>query len=371
MAQNGDAKTIIDLARETLEDLFIISDKVDAVPGQWCTLTPKDMEFLECAPSQSNKHYLQEESCEKEIKEFLQAPFEEIFTRAGHVETFWEDFSINLNHKLGLTYREAHRMDGKPYNEAKLKNDILHPIFKEVSKAACIIPNLRDETVTTHYVIEDELEMEDGKSGQKPSVDAVIQVSNTKGEILALIPIEMKVDMAPKDYSQIASYMNKLSTVKDVRNFTMVGVLIDKKQFRLAFSVFRNQAVPLPVVHISPPIAWKSGSIIHEQSMLILTCTFLMGQLKRRPYPSRHAPPHAHRATLAILKDMGKKLVDHPVVLKRPDQERLGLRPLERRIDKQIKEGKRKTDKEIEGLKKRIKLLEESSGQSSEDTEEQ
>ena len=347
MAQNGDSKTIIDSTRETLEDLF--SETVMQLQGQWCTLTPKDMEFLDCAPSQSNKHYLQEESCEKEVKEFLQAPFEKIFTQAGHVETFWEDFSINLNHKLGLTYREAQKMDGKLYNEAKLKHDILHPIFKEVSKAACIIPNLKDETVTTHYLIEDELEMKVGKKGQKPSVDAVIQVSNTKGEILALIPIEMKVEMGASDYSQIASYMNKLSTVMDVKNFIMVGVLIDKEQFRLAFSVFRNQAVPLPVVHISPAIAWKSGSFIHEQSMLILTCTFLIGQLKRLSYP-RQAPPHTRRVTLATLKDMGQKLMDHPVVLKSPEQERLGLRPLKRKIDEQ--------NKEIEGLKKRIKALE-------------
>ena len=323
------------------------------------------MKSLDCAPSQSNVHYLQEEGCEDKVKGFLHDQFENIFTDAGHVESFWEDFSTNLSHKLGLTYRETQKMDDrKPYNEAKLKHGILHPIFTEVSKAACIIPSLKGgETVKTNYVIEDELEMEDRKSGQKPSVDAVIQVSKKEGTIKALIPVEMKVDMDTKNYSQIAGYMNRLSAVADVKDFTMVGVLIDKTKFRLAFSVFCNdsETVPLPIVYISPPIGWRQESLIHEPAMLVLTCTFLIGQLKRLRYdPSVHAPLHTRRASPATLNEMGEKLLVNPVALKDPGEEKLGLISLKRRIDEQneeIKEGK----KEIEGLKKKIKLLEESS----------
>ena len=356
MAHNGDSKTIIDSARETLKDLFKRQTETKPLPGQWCTLTPKNETFLDCAPSQSSTYYLQEEGCEDNVKEYLQKSFDKIFTATGNVETFWESFTMELNHKLGLTYRKVKKMDGKLYNEAKLKHDILHPILKEVSKAACIIPFLESESIKTHYIIEDELEIKYGKSGQKPSVDGTIQVtqSDKGGKILAVIPVEMKVDMEIKDYSQIACYMNKLSAVEDVRKITMVGVLIDKMKFRLAFSVFHNQDVPLPVVHISPPIEWKSESLILEQAMLILTCTILVGRLNRIKYPS-------HRASPTFLEEMGKKLLDRSRELPSPQMERLGLLPLKRRIDEQneLIQGLYKT---IDEQDKRIKKLESTPG---------
>ena len=46
--------------------------------------------------------------------------------------TFWEDFSFNVTHKLGLTYREVQKRKGmKLYSEAKLQQSILNPILHE------------------------------------------------------------------------------------------------------------------------------------------------------------------------------------------------------------------------------------------------
>ena len=169
------------------------------------------------------------------------------------------------------------------YSEAKLQQSILNPILKKVSGATCIIPNMKIETLKADFLTEDKVDLQDGRSGQKPTIDAVIQFSNKDhGKVRVSIPIEMKIDLDTKHYSQIACYMNKLSTSEDIRGCIMVGILIDKKQFQLAFSVFCSGAVPLPIVHISPPVQWRSESkgIIPKESILTLACTFLIGQLE-------------------------------------------------------------------------------------------
>ena len=292
MATNGTDgdRSIPELAKQKLEDLFSTN------PSQWCTVVPKTKEALDCTPSDSSKHYFTGQGCTKNVKDHLRKSFETIFIGRGHVDTFWEDFTLNVTHKLGLTYREVQKLNGslKKYNEAKLKHCIINPILREVSKAASIIPDIKDETIKTNFVIEDEIEMQEGNRGQKPSVDAVIQVSNKHDMVLAIVPIEIKLEIDTKHYSQIACYMNKLSTAEDIRDCIMVGIIIDKKQFRLAFSVFKKDKVPLPIVHISPPIEWRSESIgsIVEESMLILTCTFLIGQLERIEADSKILKSH-------------------------------------------------------------------------------
>ena len=199
--------------------------------------------------------------------------------------------------------------------------------------------------IRTDYMVEDEL-IDKMKNGKRPSVDAVIQVSNMDNKILALVPVEVKVDMAVKDFSQIACYINKLSSVEDVRDYVMVGIIIDKKQFRLAFSACCSQSVPLPIVHISPPIAWKTDSFIHEPSMLVLACSFLIGQVKRLEYTANMSQGITSRVSLSSLKEMGEELCKHPVVLYKPDIERLGLK---RQLDEQ--------QKEIKELKETVKKL--------------
>ena len=154
MACNGDSQTLPYLAKKMVNDLFqqqsaagVQQSKAASLPGQWCTLTPKDMKSLDCTPSHSSTFYLTEDGCEQEVKTHLEEGFDKIFTDVGHMQTFWEDFSMNLSHKLGLTYREAQKMDGTTYNEAKLKYGILHPILTEVSKAACIHPKFEGKTI--------------------------------------------------------------------------------------------------------------------------------------------------------------------------------------------------------------------------------
>ena len=334
MATNGTVsdKSIPELAKQKLEELFSMPCR-----DQWCTVVPKDKDGLVCTPSDSNKYYSLSGGCKENVKDHLRKSFKKIFTDRGHVETFWEDFTLTVTHKLGLTYREVQKMSGSlsSYSEAKLQQCIINPILKEVSKAASIIPDIKDETIKTDFLIEDEIEIQEGKRGQKPSVDAVIQVSNKDNKVIAFVPIEIKLDIDTKHYSQIACYMNKLSTAKDIRDCVMVGIIIDKKQFRLAFSVFKKDKVPLPIVHISPPIEWRSESIgsIVDESMLILTCTFLIGQLERIEIDSDSEILKSHPNVM----ELGAILLKKPHTLREPKREMLSL-PLKRKLEEQQKQ---------------------------------
>ena len=172
------------------------------------------------------------------------------------------------------------------YNEAQLQQMVLNPMMRELSKAACIIPNICDEAIKTDYLIQDEIEIVPDQPGQTPAVDALIQISKADGTVIACVPIETKMDMNIKHYTQIACYINKLSTVQELTKFVMTGVIIDQRSFRLALSVYCKGEIPLPIVHISPPIEWKSESfcVVDQSALLTLACTFLTGQLERQEY---------------------------------------------------------------------------------------
>lgn len=129
MACNGDSQSIPEEAREKIKEVF----SETPLPGQWSTVTPKNIESLDCAPSMSSTSYFVEDGCEDEVRLYLEEEFDGVFTDVGHVHTFWKDFSMNLSYKLGLTYREIPKMD-PTYNEAKLKHHILHPILKRKSR---------------------------------------------------------------------------------------------------------------------------------------------------------------------------------------------------------------------------------------------
>jgi hypothetical protein len=102
------------------------------------------------------------------------------------------------------------------YNEAQLQQLVLIPMMRELSKAACIIPNISDEAIKTDFLVQNEVEIVPDKPGQKLAVDALIQVGKADSTVIACVPIETKVDKNIKHYSQIACYINKLSTVQEL-----------------------------------------------------------------------------------------------------------------------------------------------------------
>ena len=308
--------SIPEKSRSQLQELFL-DEKLE---NQWVKIVPKCEEAVKCTPSNSDVYFLKNYGCENGVREFLGKAFDDIFARNGHVATFWDDFEMNITQKLGLTYRElAHESSRKleKYSEAQLQQMVLNPLIRELSKAPSIIPNISDEVIKTDFLVQDEVEIVTDQPEQKPTVDAMIQISKIDDTVVACVPIEMKVDMDIKHFSQIACYMNKLSTTVDLTKFVMIGVIIDKKQFRMAFSVYcTDEGIPLPIVHISPATGWRSDHLIDQTAILTLACTFLTGQLERKPYLEKNYG----KMSTDNLTQWGKLLLQHRHILGKPEK---------------------------------------------------
>jgi hypothetical protein len=198
--------------------------------------------------------------------------------------------------------------------------------------------------------------------GQKPAVDALIQISKVDGTVIACVPIETKVDMNVKDYFQIVCYINKLSTVRELTKSVMIGVIIDKRLFRLAFSVYCKGEIPLPIVHISPPIEWRSESscTVDESSLLSLACTFLTGQIPRVKYMD----PKGLCGGVPVkdLREWGELLQESPHELGKPTKQTMYLWSLQKK-QKDLEEEVAEQRKMMAEQGKKIKEQEEKIGE--------
>ena len=257
---------------------------------------------------------------------------------------------MNVIHKPGLTYRDLTNGKLEKYSEALLQQMILNPMIREISKAASIIPEIK-QVIKTHFLVQDEIEIVPGQPGQKPAVDALIQITKADDTVIACVPIETKVDMNIRHYSQIACYINKLSTVEELTKFVMIGAIIDKRQFRLAFSVYRNGEIPLPIVHISPPIEWRSefSSMIDQTAILTLACTFLTGQHERLQYSKKDC----HGISTDKLTELGQLLQKNPHELGKPTKQSmhfLSLQIKQKALEEKVTEQDKKINELLEIL---------------------
>ena len=136
--------------------------------------------------------------------------------------------------------------------------------------------------VSSHLVIQDEIKM-GNSSRQPPAVDAMIQISDGN-DCKVLIPVEVKVEIEEKHLYQVAAYVTKVSTAKELEKKVVIGIIIDKEFFKLVFSPYyffdetKGEPVPLPIVYVSPLIRWKETSpqtllSIIPAALLVIACT--------------------------------------------------------------------------------------------------
>ena len=99
-------------------------------------------------------------------------------------------------------------------------------------------------------------------SGVGPKVDFTMMGFNGKDAVY-IIPVEVKTAMVEKDMAQIARYMSTMGNGPHIKDLSMVGMLIDEKKIRFAFSLFSSNAtIPLPLVLITKEFEWR-----HESSL--------------------------------------------------------------------------------------------------------
>lgn len=333
-------------SRKQLQDLFLDDATVEK---QWVMLIPKCEKAVMCTPSDSDGYFFKVYGRQQEVKQLLSNAFDKIFAKTGHVMTYWDDFAMNVIHKLGLTYRDLTNGKLDQYSEAQLQQIVLNPMIREISKAASIIPEIKQEVIKTDFLVQDEIEIVPGQPGQKPAVDALIQITKADDTVIACVPVETKLDMNIRHYSQIACYINKLSTVEELTKFVMIGAIIDKRQFRLAFSVYCNGEIPLPIVHISPPIEWRSeiSSTVDQTAILTLACTFLTGQLPRLQYSEINCDRHG--ISTDKLTEWGQLLQKNPHKLGKLTKQSMHLLSLQIK-QKALEEKVAEQDKKINEL---------------------
>ena len=276
MASREDSPIWLD-AEETIRTLF--HDQAD---NDWLRL---EQRMLIPTPSKAAAENFNIKEC-CEIRAKLQEGFSHIFEHS-HVSTFWEDLVFKLKRAGGI-HPVATR---KRQNEEQLVTSMIYPTMKKVVDSISIIPGKctnglnaqRPEgVVSSHLVIQDEIKM-GNSSGQSPAVDAMIQISDGN-DCKVLIPVEVKVEIEEKHLYQVAAYVTKVSTAKELEKKVVIGIIIDKEFFKLVFSPYyffdetKGEPVPLPIVYVSPLIQWKETSpqtllSIVPAALLVIACT--------------------------------------------------------------------------------------------------
>ena len=268
-------------AKEIISNLFC-----DDSNSEWLKLEQR--KFIQTPSKAAIEDFYVEECCK--VPAELKEGFDHIFEHC-HVDTFWDDLVFKLKQATSI-HPVASR---KRKNEEHLVTSLIQPMLKDVVNSISVIPEKHTKlngenvhqlrgTISSHLVIQDEIRMGNAP-GQPPAVDAAIQISD--GETCrVLIPVEVKVDIDRKHLYQIAAYVTKVSTAKELVKSVVIGIIIDKELFYLVFSPYsfldksgdEPVLVPLPVVYVSHPIRWRNRSpqemfSIMPAALLVIACT--------------------------------------------------------------------------------------------------
>ena len=238
-------------------------------------------------PSQAvQEDFIVEHCCE--IRANLKEGFDHIFEHS-HVKKFWEELAFQLKQTTGIRPVASR----KRRNEEHLITSLIQPTLEKIVNSISIIPRKHTNGSTTqqlqgvssHLVIQDEIKMGDA-SGRSPAVDATIQISDGNNICKVLIPVEVKVKTVLNHLYQIAAYMTKVSTAKELEKKVVIGIIMDTNNFNLVFSPYSyddksvKEPVPLPIVYVSPPITWRdsspSGQILFSilpAALMVIACT--------------------------------------------------------------------------------------------------
>ena len=265
-------------AKEIIYTLFH-----DDTNSEW--LKMEQRKFIQAPSRAAIEDFNIEEHCK--IPTELKMGFDHIFEHS-HVDAFWESLVFKLKHVTSIQPVASR----KRKNEEHLVTNLIQPMLKSVVDSISVIPEkhtklngecVQQGMVSSHLVIHDEIKMGNA-SGQPPAVDAAIQISD--GETCrVLIPIEVKVDIQRKHLYQIAAYVTKVSTAKELVKKVVIGIIIDKERFYLVFSPYfyrdtsgdKSVPVPLPIVYVSHPIRWRNSSpqemlSVMPAALLVIAC---------------------------------------------------------------------------------------------------
>ena len=208
--------------------------------GIWQVIIPTSEKSLDTAPSDASKFYTVEEMDGRFsfVLQALQQGVQKLFQGRAHNVTYWAEQMSRVVFKLSGALVDTCREVSSHPREAEVREALLSPFLSAIAHSASMIPE-SGKTVefTTRFFVEQPVETRRGTPGRKPEIDYIIRGEDMQGRILYTIPTEAKAQASLDDCKQLASYMCKLMTAKDIAANVLVGLLIDQQDIRLAFSV--------------------------------------------------------------------------------------------------------------------------------------
>ena len=329
-----------------LEAQEIISGLFHA-DGRWQKLQQRK---LIPTPSEAAKGDFKVEEC-CEIRANLKEGFDHIFEHS-HVDKFWEELAFQLNQATGIRPVASR----KRRNEEHFVTSLIQPTLEKIVNSISIIPRSHTNGSTTtqqlqgivssHLVVQDEIKMGDAQ-GRSPAVDATIQISD-EDICEVLIPVEIKVEIALKHLYQIAAYVTKVSTAKELEKKVVIGIIMDTNNFNLVFSPYSyggksgNNPVPLPIVYVSPSIVWRDSSSngqilfsISPAALMVIACTCYF-QLDRIECDQSNVDAQVLKVAHQLLQSRHviKPILDDDDLLRALKQQKKKVKDLEDKVTK-------------------------------------
>ena len=211
---------------------------------------PSQEEAATQAPSSSKENYLVQMEIDEEVivklKTGIFSMFDHMYNNTA-LESILTTIIFSISDPL-IAFRSAPK-------ECSVKDGLLLPVLTTIFKYAPLKPNLAScDGFDIHVVPEDKIVLKGGR-GRKPEVDFVISIEHM-GIILKMIPVEAKISLQINDLKQMAAYCNKIGTCDHFAAEMIVGILIDSKNYQLAFAPYMDGSKKsVPLVCISPPMA--------------------------------------------------------------------------------------------------------------------
>ena len=270
------------------------------------------------APSDASKFYTVKEMDSKFsfVLQALQQGVQKLFQGRAHNVTYWAEQMSRVVFKLSGALVDTCRVEVSSHpREAEVREALLSPFLSAIAHSASMIPE-SGKTVefTTRFFVEQPVETSGGIPGRKPEIDYIIRGEDMQGRILYAIPTEAKAQASLDDCKQLASYMCKLMTAKDIAANVLVGLLIDHQDIRLAFSVFRVDDMPLPLTIVGPAMKWRDGVNLVQPTCCALALMYLFS-MERVVVTLDQLKEIIHTNDTEVVMKVTEKLVSNPFSL--------------------------------------------------------
>ena len=199
----------------------------------------------------------------KSIDATFTSPGPALLSDSSYWRTFFDTLTFKMSRGLFVTHREK--------SEIEVFHGLLQPLLVHTAEAASL--NL---TPTDGFRSSSAYE-ESWTHKDKPREYITMSGYNNKDEICC-IPVEARKCLTTEDIAGVAEYMStKIQNGRYIHALSNLGILLEESHVRFAFSVIgaagmeEDSITQLPVVLVSPPLAWRMGTSLNHLLIMALS----------------------------------------------------------------------------------------------------